>query len=122
MLNTLHHIQLAMPAGQEDQARAFYAGVLGLPEVEKPDVLKTRGGVWFERDGLRVHLGVEDPFTPARKAHPAFQVTLLEKIMTQLTAKGVAFTRDIDLPGIRRLHVADPYGNRIEILEVTGAD
>lgn len=118
MLLALHHVQLAMPKGQEAAARAFYSGVLGLTEVAKPPALQARGGAWFESALLRVHLGVETPFAPARKAHPAFQVASLAATMAALDAAGIAWRRDIDLPGLNRIYVDDPFGNRIELLEL----
>jgi len=117
MIKALHHVQLAMPRGGEDQAREFYIEVLGFHEVAKPDPLQGRGGVWFNCAGVEVHLGVEDPFAPARKAHPAFQVVSLTQAMHRLSDLGIAFRRDVDLPAIRRIYVDDPFGNRIELLE-----
>ena len=114
-VTALHHVQLAMPEGGEDEARAFYAGVLGLTEVAKPAELAGRGGVWFGAGTLALHLGVETPFAPARKAHPALSVTDLEAARTALADHGAS---DIShLPGLRRFYVADPFGNRIEIVE-----
>ncbi|MFC4732962.1 VOC family protein [Salipiger abyssi] len=117
MLLSLHHIQLAMPRGREAEAIAFYADVLGLDPVEKPAPLRSRGGVWFEGGALRVHLGIEEPFAPARKAHPAFQVANLDAMIARLDRAGLSWRRDIDLPGLRRIYVDDPFGNRIELLE-----
>lgn len=117
MLIGLDHIQLAIPAGGVDRASAFYAGVLGLTEVAKPQSLAGRGGAWFESAGLRVHLGVETPFAPARKAHPAFAVADLAAAAARLTAAGAPVQPNDDLPGIHRFHTADPFGNRIEILQ-----
>ena len=114
----LHHIQLAMPEGGEDDARQFYAGILALTEVEKPEALRARGGVWFKTGGIRIHLGVERPFVSAKKAHPALQVASLQDVVTRLRAQGVTCRPDIDLPGIKRVYVSDPFGNRIELLEV----
>lgn len=113
----LDHIQLAMPAGGEDQARRFYGDLLGLAEVEKPDNLKKRGGCWFERGTIRVHLGVEADFRAARKAHPAFLVDDLAGLVARLTEGGVAARRDEPLPGYDRVYVDDPFGNRIELME-----
>lgn len=118
MILELHHIQLAMPEGGEQAVRAFYCGILGLCEVDKPEELRSRGGVWFERGSVRVHLGVETPFTPAKKAHPAFGVANLKDAMAALQSRGLEFRADIDLPGVRRLYVNDPFGNRIELLEL----
>lgn len=116
MLVALHHVQLAMPEGGEDLARAFYAGLLGLPAVAKPAALAGRGGVWFERGALRLHLGVETPFAPARKAHPAFQVDDPGRLRQRLEAAGIACRDDVALPGLERFHAADPFGNRLEFL------
>jgi catechol 2,3-dioxygenase-like lactoylglutathione lyase family enzyme len=113
----LHHVQLAMPAGEEDKARAFYTGLLLMDEVVKPATLAGRGGCWFERGTLRIHLGVEAPFTPARKAHPALQVVDLDAWAELLKAGGAQVVPDAALPGYRRFYTADPFGNRIELLE-----
>jgi catechol 2,3-dioxygenase-like lactoylglutathione lyase family enzyme len=113
----IDHVQLAMPRGQEDAARAFYAGVLGLSETPKPPALAARGGVWFESGAVRVHLGVEQEFRPARKAHPAFLVHDLDLLIARCQAAGYAVTSDEPLPGYRRVHVADPFGNRIELMQ-----
>ncbi len=115
-LRTLHHVQLAMPKGGEAQARAFYGEVLGLSEVLKPKALAGRGGVWFEDGDLRVHLGVEDPFVPARKAHPAFEVTDL--IATRVALEPLGVTEVSVLPGLKRFYTHDPFGNRIEMVEL----
>jgi catechol 2,3-dioxygenase-like lactoylglutathione lyase family enzyme len=116
VLLAIHHVQLAMPAGQEDRARGFYGGVLGLGEVAKPASLRGRGGCWFEAGGVRVHLGVEDGFAPAAKAHPAFLVDL-DAMVRRLSAAGIEARADTDYPGFRRIYVSDPFGNRIEFLE-----
>jgi catechol 2,3-dioxygenase-like lactoylglutathione lyase family enzyme len=113
----LDHVQLAMPAGLEADAVAFYAGVLGLAQVEKPAALASRGGCWFASDGVIVHLGVDPAFTPATKAHPAFVVYDLDALAATLDAAGVAFTYDDALAGVRRGYVADPFGNRIELID-----
>ena len=116
-ITTLHHVQLAMPKGGEDAARAFYGGLLGLSEAPKPPILAARGGVWFEKGEVRVHLGVEQDFRPARKAHPAFQVQDVTDLLAHLATKGVSVTHDDNLPGFIRGYVNDPFGNRIELLE-----
>ena len=113
----LDHVQLAMPAGQEAEARAFYADILGLSEVAKPEPLRTRGGCWFAGSGVALHLGVEADFAPARKAHPALRVADLEAARQHLTRAGVAITADDTLPHVRRFYIADPWGNRIELLQ-----
>jgi catechol 2,3-dioxygenase-like lactoylglutathione lyase family enzyme len=112
----IDHVQLAMPPGREAEAVRFYEGLLGLSQVAKPPRLAGRGGCWFEQGDLRVHLGVEDTFRPARKAHPAFLVEDLPELAARLEAAGVAVTRE-PLDGYRRLYVDDPFGNRIELLE-----
>ena len=120
MIAALHHVQLAMPEGREAEARAFYEGLLGLAEVEKPAVLAGRGGAWFEAGTVRVHLGVETPFAPALKAHPAFEVPDLDAVRARLEGAGVRCTADERLPGFRRFYAADPFGNRIELLAADG--
>ncbi len=110
----IDHVQLAMPIGAEDQARTFYAGVLGLSEVPKPATLRARGGCWFEAGAVRLHLGVENGFRPARKAHPALVV---EDLMALVRTTGLDITWSDELPGARRGYVDDPFGNRIELIE-----
>lgn len=113
----LNHVQLAMPAGEENAARRFYAEILGIPEVAKPPHLAERGGCWFERGALKVHLGVEQDFRPAKKAHPAFTVTDLPTLVARMEAAGFCSVEDQPLEGYNRLYVADPFGNRIELME-----
>jgi catechol 2,3-dioxygenase-like lactoylglutathione lyase family enzyme len=113
----LDHVQLAMPPGGEAQARHFYRDLLGLIEVEKPDPLAARGGGWFEGQGTVVHLGVQTAFEPARKAHPAFLVSDLEHYRQTLEAAGAPVIPDNVLPHIRRFYTADPFGNRIELIQ-----
>jgi catechol 2,3-dioxygenase-like lactoylglutathione lyase family enzyme len=117
----IDHVQLAMPAGGEADARTFYSGLLGLEEVPKPAALAERGGAWFASGSVRVHLGVEHPFQPARKAHPAFRVRGLAELVRRCETAGHPITRDAPLPGQDRLHVADPFGNRIELIELDAA-
>ncbi len=112
-----HHVQLAMPPGEEARAEAFYAGILGLETVEKPDSLRGRGGCWFRGTGVEVHLGVEDPFRPARKAHPAFLVEGLDALRRRIEQAGIEMDEQPPLPGYRRFHTFDPFGNRLEVLE-----
>lgn len=116
-IHAIDHVQLAMPAGQEALAREFYAGLLGLSEVPKPLNLAKRGGAWFEGGSLRVHLGVEAEFRPAKKAHPAFLVEQLNALATRLRDAGVEVVTDEPLEGYERVYVSDPFGNRIELLE-----
>lgn len=113
----LDHVQLAMPAGREADARAFYQGALGIPEVQKPANLAKRGGCWFERGSLKIHLGVEADFRPARKAHPAMIVEDLAELAAALGKAGYAVRSDEPLEGYTRLFVDDPFGNRIELME-----
>ena len=113
----LHHIQLAMPPDEEEDAVRFYGTVLGLTQVEKPPELAPRGGVWFRSGGVEVHLGIEEPFTPARKAHPAFLVQDLAKLRERIEAAGYRVTDDVPLEGFHRCHVRDPFGNRLELVE-----
>jgi catechol 2,3-dioxygenase-like lactoylglutathione lyase family enzyme len=112
------HVQVAMPRGMEDAARSFYAGLLGLVEIPKPAATASRGGVWFECGALQLHLGVEDPFTPARKAHPGLRVRSYEALLARLTASGFKVVRDAALPGVSRAFVEDPFGNRVELVGV----
>jgi catechol 2,3-dioxygenase-like lactoylglutathione lyase family enzyme len=116
-ITALDHVLLAMPPGGEAKARAFYDGVLGIPEVKKPANLAARGGCWFERDALKVHVGVETDFRPARKAHPAFLVKDLHGLIARIAAAGYTVTADEPLEGYERVYVDDPFGNRIELLE-----
>ncbi|KPV52759.1 glyoxalase [Kouleothrix aurantiaca] len=113
----IDHIQLAMPAGREADARAFYSGLLGLPELAKPGPLQARGGCWFAVPGSQLHLGVEEGFAPQRKAHPALLVRDLEAARAELAAAGVAIVPDTTLPDVRRFYAADPFGNRIEFIQ-----
>ena len=113
---TLDHIQLAMPEGQEEDARRFYGEVLGLEELEKPDLLKSKGGVWFRLGAHQLHLGVETPFSPARKAHPAFRVEDLDGLAKKLEDAEFSLTWDDRIPGVRRFHTHDVFGNRLEFL------
>ena len=114
----LDHVLLAMPAGRENEARHFYQAILGIPEATKPSGLAARGGCWFEDGELKVHLGVEKNFAPARKAHPAFLVEDLAALTAALTRAGCPISHDEPLEGYERIFVHDPFGNRIELLEV----
>jgi catechol 2,3-dioxygenase-like lactoylglutathione lyase family enzyme len=112
----IDHVQLAMPQGEEQRAREFYSHILGIPEVPKPPELAKRGGAWFESQFLKIHLGVEGDFRPARKAHPALLVEDLPGLVTLLRAQGYSVTDDA-VDGLVRAFVADPFGNRIELME-----
>jgi catechol 2,3-dioxygenase-like lactoylglutathione lyase family enzyme len=113
----IDHVLIAMPTGREEEARAFYAGILGLTEQIKPPQLAARGGCWFKSGDLEVHLGVEKNFIPARKAHPAFIVDDLAGMVTKATQAGLRVTADEPIEGCDRRHVDDPFGNRIELIE-----
>ena len=117
---SLDHVQLAMPPGRESEAQAFYEGVLEIPEVRKPPHLAKRGGCWFERGPLKVHLGVEVEFRPARKAHPAFIVKDLRVLSDRLSAAGFPARTEEPLEGYTRVYVDDPFGNRLELMEPLG--
>jgi catechol 2,3-dioxygenase-like lactoylglutathione lyase family enzyme len=115
----LDHVQIAAPRGCEGEARRFFGELLGLEELEKPEPLRARGGVWFALGGGgQLHIGVEDQFAPARKAHPAFRVPAgeLDELVTRLEAAGERVEWDDSLPGVRRFYTADPWGNRLELL------
>ena len=116
-IEALKHEQLAVPLGEEGTARRFYSGLLGIPEVEKPPHLAKRGGCWFERGSLKVHLGVEIDFRPARKAHPAFTVAGLAALIQRLVEAGCQVVEDEPLTGYNRRYVSDPFGNRIELMK-----
>lgn len=111
----IDHVQLAAPPGCEDDARGFYGVLLGLEELPKPEPLRVRGGVWFRAGSEELHLGVEDPFVPARKAHPGLVVDDLDALCSRLRAAGVEPRPDDAIPGTRRVHVDDPFGNRLEL-------
>jgi catechol 2,3-dioxygenase-like lactoylglutathione lyase family enzyme len=113
----LHHVQLAMPRGQEAAARAFFVDVLGMTEIQKPPVLAARGGAWFRAGDVELHLGVDDAFVPAAKAHPGFAVNDLDDLVARLAAAGQHLQWDAELPGFRRIYASDPFGNRLEFLE-----
>lgn len=114
---TLDHIQLAAPPKCEGAAREFYGEILGLDELEKPEPLRERGGCWFRCGGHQVHIGVEQNFRPARKAHPAFALSGLSALRARLLERGYEVIEDADLPGVRRFYTSDPWGNRIEFVE-----
>jgi catechol 2,3-dioxygenase-like lactoylglutathione lyase family enzyme len=121
VITGLDHVQLACPPGAENDARAFYGGLLGLREIEKPAALRARGGVWFQCGAHQLHLGLEEDFRPARKAHPALRVSDVDELRT--LAERLGDVRwDEDLPGFQRFYVDDPFGNRIEVLARTSTD
>ncbi|WP_209969534.1 VOC family protein [Paenibacillus eucommiae] len=112
----IDHVQLAAPKGCEEEARNFYHGLLGMEEIEKPEKLKTRGGVWFQCGKQQVHIGVENDFNPAKKAHPAFEVHNVSALQEHL-AQLIPVQEDYAVEGVKRIFVEDPFGNRIEFLE-----
>lgn len=114
---SIDHVQLAMPKGSEDCARSFYRDLLGMKEVPKPQDLAKRGGCWFASGQAQVHLGVEEDFRPAKKAHPALVVEGLDEIVAKCQHAGVTSQADAELDGRRRVHVFDPFGNRLELIE-----
>ncbi|NJC99008.1 MAG: glyoxalase [Anaerolineales bacterium] len=114
----IDHIQIAMPAGEEEKARAFYTNILGFTEIPKPPELAKRGGAWFQSENVQLHLGVETDFRPARKAHPAFLVDDLDALISKVQTVGYEIdTSQPPLDGYRRAHVFDPFGNRIELMQ-----
>ncbi|MBO9656058.1 VOC family protein [Rhizobium sp. BR 250] len=113
----LDHLQLAIPAGREEEARAFYGGLLGFMEQAKPANLAARGGCWFACGPIKLHLGVEQDFRPARKAHPAFLVDDLASLRKTLETAGCHVVEDEPLEGYHRFYVHDPFGNRIEMMQ-----
>ena len=115
MILGLDHVQVAIPVGGEDAARAFYGALLAMTEVPKPPALAVRGGCWFTSGSAVLHLGVEEPFSPARKAHPAFLVADLDGLRTRLEDAGsTCVPSDGEIEGVRRFHTTDPFGNRLE--------
>ena len=116
MVIGLHHVQIAVPAGSEPALRQFYGRVLGMTEIPKPAALAARGGVWFRSGTAELHLGVEEDFRQARKAHPGLLVDDLDGIVSRLAEAGHSVRPDDLLPGYRRCYVDDPCGNRLELL------
>lgn len=113
----LHHVQLALPPGGEESCREFYVGILGMTEVRKPEVLASRGGLWLRADGLELHLGVEEDFTPQRKAHPGILVSDIDTLASRLEARDWPVQWDDDFPEMRRFYTNDNNGNRLEFLQ-----
>jgi catechol 2,3-dioxygenase-like lactoylglutathione lyase family enzyme len=114
----IDHIQLAAPKGCEADARGFYGAILGLREIEKPVSLRGRGGCWFQCGDQQLHIGVESDFRAAKKAHPAFAVADLDKLHESLLGNAVKIHEDDSLPGTRRFFAEDPWGNRLEFLDM----
>ncbi|WHY56049.1 VOC family protein [Peribacillus simplex] len=117
IFKSIDHIQLAAPKGSKDTARKFFKNILGFEEVEKPEELKKRGGVWFEFGNYQIHIGIEEPFYPAKKAHPAFEIENIEELRKHLVTNGIDVMDDDKLPGAKRFYISDPFGNRMELLE-----
>jgi len=116
----IDHVQLTMPVGEEEKARAFFVNILGFTEILKPAELARRGGAWFQSENVQLHIGVEADFRPARKAHPAFVVDDLDSLIAKAQSAGYeADTSQPPLDGYKRAHVFDPFGNRIELMEKT---
>jgi catechol 2,3-dioxygenase-like lactoylglutathione lyase family enzyme len=111
----IDHVQIAAPPGCEDDARSFYGGLLGMEELRKPEPIRARGGCWFAAGAQELHVGVEEPFAPARKAHPGLLVADLDAIRGRLAASAVSFGDDAKIEGVDRLFVDDPFGNRLEL-------
>lgn len=117
----IDHVQLAFPPGGEAEARRFYGEVLGLAEIPKPEAMRGRGGMWFQAGPVQIHLGVEPDMRPSLKAHPALVVTELAAWQSRLVAAGCRWQDAGEIPGTRRGHTWDPFGNRIELIEAPGA-
>jgi catechol 2,3-dioxygenase-like lactoylglutathione lyase family enzyme len=112
----LDHVQLAMPKGHEDEARQFYCALLGMEEVAKPPQLASRGGLWLRSGDIHIHLGVEEDFRPARKAHPALVCSNYRRLIVKLRAAGIPVREDQEITGVERCHIEDAFGNRIELI------
>jgi len=115
----IDHVQIAAPQGCEREARAFFGGLLGLPEIDKPEPLRSRGGCWFKVGSRQLHIGVEDDFRAAAKAHPAFATSDVRSLFARLEAAGIPCKWEDAVAGLRRFYVRDPWGNRIEFTEPT---
>lgn len=116
-IEKIDHVQVAAPKGCEAAAREFYEGILGMEEIEKPEPLKARGGVWFGFGLYQLHVGVEENFVSAKKAHPAFIVQGAESMQRHLAANGIEFISDDSIPGMTRFFIFDPFGNRLEFIK-----
>lgn len=113
----LDHVQLAAPVGSEEEARTFFHQILGMPEVPKPENLRKRGGVWFQCGLQTIHIGIEAPFSPAKKAHPAFLVKHLDELQQRLLEYEIDVRVDEAVPDVKRFFIDDPFGNRLEFME-----
>ena len=115
----LDHVQVAIPVGGEERAREFYGGILRFSEVEKPAAMAGRKSIWFVAGAVNLHLGIDAEFRPAKRAHPAFVVDNLDEIVTACEGAGLATKPDVSFSDFRRVHVFDPFGNRLELMEST---
>jgi catechol 2,3-dioxygenase-like lactoylglutathione lyase family enzyme len=120
LISGFDHVQIAAPKGCEAQARRFYGELLGLEEIVKPERLRSRGGCWFRVGDLQLHVGVEEQFRAAKKAHPALRVTDVDAGFARLSEAGVPCRWDDAVSGVRRFYAEDPWGNRLEFTEPTG--
>jgi catechol 2,3-dioxygenase-like lactoylglutathione lyase family enzyme len=116
---SIDHVQVAIPVAGEDRARAFYSGILGFTEIDKPPQMADRKSIWFAAGAVNLHLGIEPEFTPAKRAHPAFVVEGLDKILAACEQTGIDTKPDTSFNGFRRVHVFDPFGNRLELMART---
>jgi catechol 2,3-dioxygenase-like lactoylglutathione lyase family enzyme len=115
----IDHLQIAAPRGCEPEARRFFGDLLGLEEIEKPALLQSRGGCWFKIGSRQLHIGVEEPFHPAKKAHPAFSVSDIDSVFKLLEQQGVRCVWDEEVSRVRRFYANDPWGNRLEFTQPT---
>ena len=120
LVQKIEHIQLAMPAGEENKARKFYGEFLGISEVPKPAILAKKGGAWFESGDIKIHLGADTNFVPSAKAHIAFLTQELDQIISRGRAEGMVIVSDEGLHGYDRVYIYDPFGNRLEFMQATG--
>jgi catechol 2,3-dioxygenase-like lactoylglutathione lyase family enzyme len=116
---SLDHVQVAIPVGGEDRAREFYSGILGFSEIQKPTAMAERNSIWFAAGPVNLHLGIESEFHPAKRAHPALVVEGLDEILVSCERAGLPTKPDTSFNGFRRVHVFDPFGNRLELMERT---
>ena len=119
LVTDIDHLQIAAPKGCEAQARQFFGDILGLAEIEKPESLRSRGGCWFRVGSRELHIGVEEPFRPARKAHPAFSVGDIQAAFANLQNQGILCVWDKPVAGRRRFYARDPWGNRLEFTQTS---
>jgi len=115
-LTGIDHIQIAAPPGSEVAARTFYGDLLGMQEIPKPENLKARGGCWFQCGSHEVHIGIQQDFIPAKKAHPGFTVNALEQLKSRLEEADYTISEEPPIEGRSRFFTHDPFGNRIEFL------